>query len=73
MAHHKFRIGQLVDFAPSRSGVPTSGRQYQILRLMPANAGELQSESNPSPSPSSALPRRASFATGHSPRRSVGV
>jgi hypothetical protein len=42
MAHHKFRIGQLVDFAPSRSGVPTSGRQYQILRLMPANAGELQ-------------------------------
>lgn len=42
MAHHKFKVGQLVDFAPSRPGVPTSGRQYEVLRLLPADSGELQ-------------------------------
>ena len=40
MAHHKFKIGQLVDFAPSRPGVPTSGRQYEVVRLLPVEAGE---------------------------------
>ena len=40
MTHHKFKIGQLVDFAPTRSGVPASGQQYQILRLLPSEAGE---------------------------------
>jgi hypothetical protein len=45
MAHHKFKVGQLVDFAPSRPGVATSGRQYEIVRLLPADShdsGELQ-------------------------------
>jgi hypothetical protein len=42
MAQHKFRVGQLVDFAPSRPGVATSGRQYEIVRLLPADGGELQ-------------------------------
>ena len=42
MTHHKFRVGQLVDFAPSRPGVATPGRQYEIIRLLPANGGELQ-------------------------------
>jgi hypothetical protein len=42
MAHHKFKVGQLVDFAPSRPGTGTSGRPYEIVRLLPAEAGELQ-------------------------------
>lgn len=40
MAHHKFKVGQLVDFAPVRPGMPTSGRQYEIVRLLPAETGE---------------------------------
>jgi len=42
MAHHKFKVGQLVDFTRSRSGIATSGRQYEITRLLPADGGELQ-------------------------------
>jgi hypothetical protein len=42
MAHHKFKVGQLVDFAPSRPGVATSGRQYEIMQLLPADGGEFQ-------------------------------
>jgi hypothetical protein len=42
MAHHKFKVGQLVDLASPGPGVATSGRQYEILRLLPANGGELQ-------------------------------
>jgi hypothetical protein len=41
MAHHKYKVGQLVDFSPSRSGVPTSGRQYEVVRLLPVEAGQL--------------------------------
>jgi hypothetical protein len=40
MAHHKFKVGQLVDFSPSRPGVPTPGRQYVIVRLLPVEGGE---------------------------------
>jgi hypothetical protein len=42
MAHHKFKVGQLVDFAPSRPGVALSGRQYEIVRQLPAEGSELQ-------------------------------
>jgi hypothetical protein len=42
MAHHKFKVGQLVDFAPARLGMATSSRPYEIVRLLPAEAGELQ-------------------------------
>jgi hypothetical protein len=42
MAHHRFKVGQLVDFAPSRPGVPAPGRQYEIIRLLPAGGGEFQ-------------------------------
>jgi len=35
MARHKFKVGQLADFAPPRSGVSTAGRQYEIVRLLP--------------------------------------
>jgi hypothetical protein len=40
MARHKFKVGQLVEFAPARPGVPTSGRPYEVVRLLPAEAGE---------------------------------
>ena len=36
MAAHKFKIGQAVDFAPSRQSMPASAREYKIIRLMPA-------------------------------------
>jgi hypothetical protein len=42
MARHKFKVGQTVDFAPSRLGTPAPGRPYEIVRLLPAEAGELQ-------------------------------
>jgi hypothetical protein len=42
MAYHKFKVGQLVDFAPSRPGVATSGRQYEVVRQLPSDGGELQ-------------------------------
>ena len=45
MARHKFKVGQLVEFASSRPGVTTSGRQYEIVRLLPADShdsGDLQ-------------------------------
>ena len=45
MARHKFKVGQLVDFAPFRPGGATPGRQYEVVRLLPAdshNSGELQ-------------------------------
>jgi hypothetical protein len=42
MAHHRFKVGQFVDFAPSRLGAPASGRQYEIIRLLPADGGEFQ-------------------------------
>ena len=40
MAHHRFKVGQLVDFSPARPGMPTPGRQYQVVRLLPAEGGE---------------------------------
>ena len=42
MAHHKFKVGQLVDYAPARPGMPTAGRQYEVVRQLPAEAGEFQ-------------------------------
>jgi hypothetical protein len=40
MTHHRFKVGQLVDFSPARPGVPTPGRQYVIVRVLPAEGGE---------------------------------
>lgn len=42
MAAHKYRIGQLVSFAPSRQSMPASSREYKVLRLMPAENGQFQ-------------------------------
>lgn len=39
MSVHKFKIGQLVDFSPSRSGMPTASRDYKIVRLSPTEGG----------------------------------
>ena len=36
MPAHKFKVGQAVDFAPSRQSMPASAREYKIIRLMPA-------------------------------------
>jgi hypothetical protein len=38
---HKFRVGQMVDYSPGRSGLPPSSRQYKVLRLLPTEGGEL--------------------------------
>jgi hypothetical protein len=40
MALHTFKVGELVDFAPSRPGVATPGAQYEIIRLLPADGSE---------------------------------
>ena len=40
MAHRRFKVGQLVDFSPARPGMPTPGRQYEVVRLLPAEGGE---------------------------------
>ncbi len=40
MAHHRFKVGQLVDFSPARRGMPTAGRPYEIVRLLPNEGGE---------------------------------
>lgn len=40
MATHKFKVGQAVDFNPSRPGVPSATREYKITRLLPSEGGE---------------------------------
>ncbi|HYM99652.1 MAG TPA: hypothetical protein VET25_07900 [Aestuariivirgaceae bacterium] len=32
---HKFKVGQLVDYNPNRSGLSASSRGYEITRLLP--------------------------------------
>ena len=42
MAHHKFKVGQFVDYRPGGLGgalLPSS--RYKILRLLPAEASDL--------------------------------
>jgi hypothetical protein len=39
--HHKFKVGQLVDYNPGRVGMPASSWQYKILRLLPAEGSDL--------------------------------
>ena len=42
MAAHKYKVGQLVTFAPARRAMPASSREYKIVRLLPAEGGEAQ-------------------------------
>jgi hypothetical protein len=41
MTHHKFKVGQLVDYSASRLGMPASSRGYEIMRLLPSEGGDL--------------------------------
>jgi hypothetical protein len=40
VSNQKFRIGQMVDFVPSKTGVPASARSYKIMRVLPLEGGE---------------------------------
>lgn len=42
MALHKFKIGQSVNFAPGRRSMIASSREYKVVRLLPAENGQLQ-------------------------------
>lgn len=37
---HKFKVGQMVDFMPSKSAVPAAARSYKIMSLVPSEGGE---------------------------------
>src|SRR5688572_32698426 len=37
---HKYKVGQMVDFVPSKTGVPASARSYKIVSLLPEEGGE---------------------------------
>jgi hypothetical protein len=37
---HKFKVGQMVDFVPSKSGVPASARSYKVVCQLPSEGGE---------------------------------
>ncbi len=41
MPKHKYKVGQAVDYSPGRWGVPASSREYEILRLLPFEGGDL--------------------------------
>lgn len=41
MPKHKYKVGQAVDYSPGRWGVPTSSREYEVLRLLPFEGGDL--------------------------------
>jgi hypothetical protein len=32
---HRFKVGQMVDYAPARTGMAASSRGYKIIRLLP--------------------------------------
>ena len=38
---HKFKVGQLVDYVPARSGMSTSSRGYKIVQLLPREGTEV--------------------------------
>jgi hypothetical protein len=42
MAHHKFKIGQVVSFEPGKGGMAPSSREYKVVRLLPAESGQNQ-------------------------------
>lgn len=41
MSAHKFKVNQLVDYAPGRLSLPASAGPYKIIRLLPAENGQL--------------------------------
>jgi hypothetical protein len=41
MTPHKYKVGQRVEFRPGRSAMPTSSREYTIVRLLPPEGEDL--------------------------------
>jgi len=41
VAHHRFKVGQRVNFRPARIELPASIRQYVIVRLLPSEEGQM--------------------------------
>lgn len=39
---HRFKVGQFVEFAPGRVGLPASSGKYTIIRLLPFQDGQPQ-------------------------------
>lgn len=39
-ATNKFRVGQMVDFVRSKTGVNPSARSYKVLTVLPSEGGE---------------------------------
>lgn len=42
MARHKFKVGQVVEFAAPRLSMRTIGGKYEVVRLLPWDGGEFQ-------------------------------
>lgn len=42
MSAHKFKIGQVVRFAPGRSSMSATAREYKVTRLLPPEDGQNQ-------------------------------
>jgi hypothetical protein len=40
----KYKIGQMVNFRPTRAAIPTSSNEYKILRLLPREGREREQE-----------------------------
>lgn len=40
MTRHKFKVGQVVDYSPSRMNMSPSSRGYEIKRLLPREGVE---------------------------------
>ena len=38
-ATNKFRVGQMVDFVPSKTGLSASARSYKVLTVLPSEGG----------------------------------
>jgi hypothetical protein len=42
MPHHKFKLGQLVEFVPDKLQVSVPSGTYKVTRLLPAAGRDLQ-------------------------------
>ena len=40
MAGYKFKVGESVDFLPSRQSMPASAREYKVVRLLPREGSD---------------------------------
>jgi hypothetical protein len=40
MPSHRFQVGQVVDFKPSRMGFPAANRECTIVRRLPVEGGK---------------------------------